>query len=974
MIPLTLKMQNFLSYQNETPVFDFSTFHIACISGDNGAGKSSFLEAIHWALWGEARLATAEIMNRGAERMFVEFVFAVNDVVYRVNRSFGKNSRGGARLELYQATDPERTRWDSLTAGTMRETQAKITNDIVGMSYMVFSNSAYLRQGQADAFTKLPPTERRDLLAQMLEIDQYNTYRERAKSKRDELTQRIAHLQGQMAMDEANVANIPGLSTQLQDAEDRVTQARSFVAYAAAAVTRQTARQSVQQLTNQLTHYSQRLADINVESAAVDAQLATRADIEQRYAVFVDVETRYTTLQHLRETYDALTVQKQSAEQIIAQRRALIERTLDRANAEREQLRSALVDAESRRLEAADLAREITGAAADEQSLAAATAHREQLFVQIRDDERTLDRMHALSQDAGRMRAQHAAIAATLSELPTLLQDLARCEAAEARIASLQTERATVAATHARVTAENRAITDAGVALKQKLSSLSINEKCPTCQTMMDEAHFLSAQATLTHEIDTLRSSYAQQATSVKTAQLRLGEIEQELAQLTTVLLGAADLRSRIAALSAKQIEADRLTNAIAEIETQHATFIALSPAETKLTAQQSLQTLELDIQVLTRKAATLHANQRRAAQLAVELETIETQRKRVESLDVTIAGFEYDLAHDNIDPEAQERVKSLTNQLESLPYEPAAAAALWNELQAIQNAREEYNQLAVLVERATALTQRLVDTNEQLQLATHAKQQAEHELNRVEARCAELLPLIADRDISAPPAQLVSIAEVDLTSRTDYASQLRVKLQSAYQSQSRLEEFHTQLQSVTVLQSRYDTLEKAFASKGIQAMLIRDFAVPALERETNRILSRMTDNQLYLNFNTTMVTQAGNQRETLELQVSDAAGTRPLEAFSGGEAFRISFALRIALSKLLAHRAGHRLETLIIDEGFGTQDAQGRERLVEAINTISADFRTIMVITHVQEVRDLFPVQITIKRDENGSSWEIRS
>jgi exonuclease SbcC len=234
--------------------------------------------------------------------MSVEFVFAVNDVVYRINRSYAKSARAGTRLELYQAADAERTRWDSLTGGTMRDTQAKITDDIVGMSYEVFSNSAYLRQGQADAFTRLAPTERRDLLAQMLEIDQYNIFRDRAKSKRDVLAREIANIQGQMAVDEANVTNIPGLSSQLQDADARVAQARSFVAYANAAVSRQTARQSLQQLDNQLALYTQRYADVTTEMAAAQAQLALRADIEARYAAYVAVEERYNTLNSMRKT------------------------------------------------------------------------------------------------------------------------------------------------------------------------------------------------------------------------------------------------------------------------------------------------------------------------------------------------------------------------------------------------------------------------------------------------------------------------------------------------------------------------------------------------------------------------------------------------------------------------------------------------------------------------------------------------
>ena len=154
--------------------------------------------------------------------------------------------------------------------------------------------------------------------------------------------------------------------------------------------------------------------------------------------------------------------------------------------------------------------------------------------------------------------------------------------------------------------------------------------------------------------------------------------------------------------------------------------------------------------------------------------------------------------------------------------------------------------------------------------------------------------------------------------------------------------------------------------------MIIREHAVPALEDEANRILAQMSDNQLSLQISTNELTQAGALKETIEIKVSDATGTRALEAFSGGEAFRISFALRIALSKIMHKRAGHPLETLIIDEGFGTQDASGRERLVEAINSISNEFRTILVITHIQELRDLFPVQIAFRRSNGTSNWEI--
>ncbi|MBI3040377.1 MAG: hypothetical protein HYY80_01765 [Chloroflexi bacterium] len=79
-----------------------------------------------------------------------------------------------------------------------------------------------------------------------------------------------------------------------------------------------------------------------------------------------------------------------------------------------------------------------------------------------------------------------------------------------------------------------------------------------------------------------------------------------------------------------------------------------------------------------------------------------------------------------------------------------------------------------------------------------------------------------------------------------------------------------------------------------------------------------------------------------------------------------------IALSKLLARRAGAPLRTLIIDEGFGTQDSSGLEKLREAIISIQDDFEKILVITHIEEFRDTFPNRIDVIKTAAGSTIEV--
>ena len=154
---------------------------------------------------------------------------------------------------------------------------------------------------------------------------------------------------------------------------------------------------------------------------------------------------------------------------------------------------------------------------------------------------------------------------------------------------------------------------------------------------------------------------------------------------------------------------------------------------------------------------------------------------------------------------------------------------------------------------------------------------------------------------------------------------------------------------------------------------MIIETAIPELEAEANELLARMTDGRMTLRLTTQREKVSGGVTETLDIEIADELGTRGYEMYSGGESFRINFAIRVALSKMLARRAGAHLRTLFIDEGFGSQDDDGRSKLVDAINKIQPDFDMILVITHIEELRDSFPVHVVVEKTADGSRVSVR-
>ena len=190
----------------------------------------------------------------------------------------------------------------------------------------------------------------------------------------------------------------------------------------------------------------------------------------------------------------------------------------------------------------------------------------------------------------------------------------------------------------------------------------------------------------------------------------------------------------------------------------------------------------------------------------------------------------------------------------------------------------------------------------------------------------------------------------------------------------ARKAEFRSMHEELSFQIGQHKTLERAFGKDGIPALLIEQ-VLPEIEAKANELLDRLSNGQMSVRF----ITQAEYRdrkredlKETLDIQISDSAGVRDYEMYSGGEAFRVNFAIRLALSEVLAQRKGARLQTLVIDEGFGSQDIQGRQRLIEAINLVKGDFAKILVITHLDELKDVFPTRIEVEKTETGSKVKV--
>ncbi len=850
MIPLKLHISGFLSYRQPVEL-DFTSFELACISGQNGAGKSSLLDAITWVLFGEARKRDESLINLQSKAAEVWLTFAYEGSVFRIQRSL---PRGKSALLEFQVQDGEE--WRPLSERTARDTQKRI-EEVLRLDYNTFINASFLLQGQADQFTQQVPGKRKEVLGRILGLEAWDTYRERTAARRKEIESRVDEIDGRLAEIDSELGEEAPRRALLQELEERL---RNLTA----------ARSAQEQTLETLRRMAAALEDQRKLAAAL------LTGLERSQSALASLEQRRTQKLEEQAAYEELT-----------SRAAQIKAAYQAWQSAREEL--GRLDSAAARFRQQD-------------------ERRQPLLMEIESA-----RARLLEECAGleRQSAGLEELSATRLTLEAEVQAArGQVSAAEARLAErLQLEEQAHLSREQQVDlkAENERLKKEMNDLKERIEKLKVAQgaACPLCGQSLSEQH----------RLETLDGLEAEGT--------RRGD-----------------------AFRANRLELDSLTG---QLDAWQERLRGLAPAE-----QERLQASGRVMQLSERLDSLLSR--------AREWEQGGAQRLK------ELAGL---LGTGAYAPEARQSLAQLNRELAALGYDAAAHDAARRAEEEARPAEEDFRRL----ETAREVSRQISGEVQSLEadLRERSREAAEQQ-KQYDAVAAALAAAAKD---SPDPAR----AEDDLLRLREQENQVRDEAGAARQKvevlstlRTRRAAFASQREELNRLIARHKSLERAFGKDGVPALLIEQ-ALPEIENRANELLERLSDGQMSVRF----VTQAKYKdakrtdlKETLEIQISDGAGLRDYEMYSGGEAFRVNFAIRLALSKVLAQRKGARLQTLVIDEGFGSQDVHGRQRLIEAINLVKDDFARILVITHLEELKDAFPTRIEVEKTPEGSSLRV--
>lgn len=879
-------------------VVDFVNHSLMCLSGKNGHGKSALLDALTWAVWGQARKtggtskADEGLLRLGQTRMMVCLEFEFNQNIYRVRREYAKTyGKPYAALD-FEIFDQEKQRFISLTDKTIRQTQAKI-EQLIGLDFETFINSAFVRQGQSNEFSKKSSKERKQILANILGLSRYDTLQSKALESAKQLADEKKLISMIQEQHNAALAQRQDIFAVSLSKKDQLSESISLLEQ------HQKNLLNLEKESMQLEHakiqHSQLTSTHDTIKKTYDLKLQNLLHLVKSWKSTHAQLLTYTNMQELENRKRTLHQQEKLLLEVHQKSLTLHEKSL------------SLQDAYQKR-----------------HTLLKTEADKAIYQLTLNIDRQELDLRHKAKQ----REEKQAGYAALTKQIEVLMHEQALLNEQQKNRALFEVKFEADKLQFEKRRAYYPILVQRGNWMSNELAELEhrkkvvhdqTNPSCPLCEQVLTlkRKQFLSTRFTdqevfLTHRF-----------TRISTLIKRLKEILVKQHQELEV----AAKQQAIFSKNAARLEeiAQQLCQLTQEQEAAQKAFS------------------ELDSQMTQAEQAYLQA-----------------QESRINQEKLVGATLEKDSELSNL----RTTLTQLTTERMALQYNP-------EEFSQLQQHIKELEMLMVASQQVAQLQAEQLERKAKIaSILPELKQFKLHAIN-IEQQLAELASLYEREQKLLIKLTEEKLAQANAASRKEELlkeiARLEHELHRLDGLALQLEENKRKLERLDQEIEDFTNLAQAFGKNGIQALLIED-AIPEIEKEANDILSRLTNNQSQIFIESLRDLKSGGVKETLDIQISDTAGIRPYEMFSGGEAFRIDFSLRIAISKLLARRAGTALQTLIIDEGFGSQDEDGLANIMQALYSVQHDFSKIIIVSHLAEFKENFPVHLIVEKGPNGS------
>ncbi len=847
-----------MCYGEDVPSLNLEPVHIACISGDNGYGKTALLDAITWAIWGKARAKTQdELVNVARNTMFVELDFFAGESRYRVTRTYTKGrgaSSGKSELNLSIIIGNTVT---SLMANTIKETEEKIVN-LLNMDYEIFINTSYLKQGDSNRFTSSRPTDRKKILADLLDLSYYERLESASKQHSRQLQNDV----------EVQQSVIEHKSSAFQEKELILEKLETY-------------KKESQNLLSEEQSLSKELEDLN----------------QKRQTLLVEISNKKTMVDQIdtsEKEIGMMLVQEMRWKKELGELKILLSRS--------EEIQSTYKEYQDLRSEYGRSSTLIS----DFHKINA-----EKIVIEKTIAIETLKLESQISNKSNRIKTD---LQPLVDGIPKLLREI---DLANTALQNLEIE-----------FSETEHLLNKANAMSEEVTILQISNK--TLLTQMSDSRnrfdmINHAEATCPLCLQSLSTGNKQHIRDGLQSEGKTSKIEYES--------------------NLKKIQA--LTDRKNEIITQN----------------------ELQQTILVRKRTETEKIQ---YDLMNQLGKSEDSSIELSSLKLNLVQMEEELNSERFCSEELNRLKILDSKLKKLEDTEKNHSHLESKLESLSPYLELHAQLQGSRDRLLSVTQSVEDTKSIREARQLQTETWKLELVRIEKILTEEWDF--DQKINLIQSKIKKVKGQSLNAVT-MREQARYQIEQIVKAEEDIKSMELEIFKTNEDVQLYEELASAFGRNGIQALMI-ERAVPMLENTAKELLARLSDNKMTikLELKEGRIDRAtGLPSEELNITISDEQGTRSYETFSGGETFRIDFAIRIAMSKLLASRSGSPLPILFIDEGFGSQDTIGQGRLIEVIQSISEDFEKIIVITHIDSMKENFDQQIEISKTEYGSVFTLQ-